>query len=177
MSQLLDVRAADNRISVSRLLTIHRTAHGKRFIRYSMVSVVAVVVAQAGLTLIYGVFRLPSAVWSNVIAQVISTVPAYYLNRRWVWGRGGRSHWRREILPFWIVSLAALAASIVSVGFAQNWGKGHHLHHVALTVLIDGASLATFGVLWIVKYLSFHSFFHIDDIPGIGRPSVDGRIA
>jgi len=148
-----------------RFEALSRAPQVVRVVRFAMVSAVAVLVAQGGLTLIYGVFRLPSAVWSNIIAQVISTVPAYYLNRKWVWGKSGRSHWVKEVVPFWAVSLGALGLSIVSVAYAEAWGHRHHLHHGALTALVDIASLVTFAMLWVVKFVSFHKLFHSTHAP------------
>ena len=66
-----------------------RAASPARWLRYGLVSVVAVLAAQAGLLFGYGVMR-----WSTTAAVVfslaVSIVPAYELNRRYVW-RAGRA--------------------------------------------------------------------------------------
>ena len=60
------------------------------------------------------------AVAANVVANVVATVPSYVLNRRWVWGRGGRSHFWREVMPFWVLSFIGLAFSSPPVWLASE---------------------------------------------------------
>ena len=45
---------------------------------------------------------------ANVIAVCCGIVPSYFANRHWVWGRAGRSDFVREVVPFWVLSLAGL---------------------------------------------------------------------
>ena len=40
-----------------------------------------------------------SEVPANILANVLATIPSYWLNRRWVWGKGGKSHFWREVGP------------------------------------------------------------------------------
>ena len=45
---------------------------------------------------------------ANVLAVMLSAVPVFLLNKRWVWGQRGRPSLRREILPFWGFTLLGL---------------------------------------------------------------------
>ena len=42
------------------------------------------------------------------LAVLIASLPAYLLNRAWVWNKGGAHSFTREVLPFWIMSLLGL---------------------------------------------------------------------
>ena len=39
------------------------------------------------------------------LVSVVS-IPAFLLNKYWVWGKRGRAHMRREVLPFWLFTVA-----------------------------------------------------------------------
>ena len=128
-------------------------AHG---LRYSMVSVVNVVIGQALLFVLLRLF-----VWStdwtndvswtiaNIVAVSFGSVPAYYLNRAWVWGKRGRSHFTREVLPFWGFAFAGLITSTVAVNIAAG------LTNVKIVANI--ANIAAFGLLWVVKFFVLDS--------------------
>jgi|SRR5579872_136416 len=142
---------------------LYHTPTGKKLFRYTMVSVVSTAVSQFTLFFVYGVLQLLSGVWSNVLANAVATIPSYYLNRQWVWGKTGRSHLGKEVVPFWALSFAGMGLSTLSVGAAEHWGK-HHFHHFGLTVLVLGANLGAFGVLWVAKFLIFNRMFHVHPV-------------
>jgi putative flippase GtrA len=146
-----------------RVWRLYHTPTGKKLLRYTMVSVISTGVSQFTLFIVFGVLQLLGGVWSNVIANAVATIPSYYLNRKWVWGKTGRSHLGREVAPFWALSFAGMALSTLSVAGAEHWGK-QHFHHFGLTVLVLGANLAAFGVLWIGKFLIFNRMFHVHPV-------------
>jgi putative flippase GtrA len=117
---------------------------GTKAIKYSMVSVVAVGCTQVLLVLCHGILAV-EATTSNIIAVCLASIPAFVLNRRWVWGRTGPSHFTREVLPFWGFSLVGLLLSTLLVAIAQHWSDS--------TVLISGANITAFGMLWVAKFL------------------------
>ncbi len=63
---------------------------GALAIKYSMVSVVGVVITQTLLVLLVGILG-HDPTWSNVVAVMITAVPVFLLNKRWVWSHDGRS--------------------------------------------------------------------------------------
>ncbi len=123
-------------------------AHG---LRYSAVTVINVVIGQV---LLFAAVRLFSwgttwdtdTAWTvaNIVSVSIGTLPAYYLNRMWVWGKRGRSHLTREILPFWGFAFAGLILSTLAVNFAANLTE--------VKIVANIANLVAFGVLWIAKF-------------------------
>jgi len=132
-----------------------------KLFRYVAGSVITTIVSFGVLTLVYGVFRWWGAVPSTVFANVVATVPAYWLNRTWTWGKAGRSDLWREVVPFWVLSIAGIAISIVTAALAADLGRSHHLHRMTEVVVVDGANLAAYGVLFIGKYLVFNRLFRV----------------
>lgn len=145
--------------SLVRLWRLCRTPHVVKLIRYATVSAISALVSLLVLTLVYGVLRLWSAVPSTLFANIVAGFPSYYLNRQWVWGKTGRSHLWREVLPFWTLSIAGIALSIVTAALARDFGQRHHLEHLVFTAVVVGANIAAFGLLWVLKFLIFNRIF------------------
>jgi putative flippase GtrA len=129
-------------------------------LKYSAVSIINVVVGQ-GLLILFGIlFHLP---WlANVLAVSISAVPAYYLSRAWVWGKSGRSHLTKEVLPFWGFAFAGLILSTVAVAVATNaLGIADTPRDQLTTIqkLVPNlANMFAFGVLWVVKFFVLDAY-------------------
>lgn len=117
---------------------------GALAVKYSMVSVVGVTMTQVLLVLFIGILdRHPVA--SNVVAVSVTAIPVFFLNKRWVWSADGKISFRREVLPFWVFTLAGLLLSTGLVAIANSLSDSH--------VLVMAANLAGFGVLWVAKFL------------------------
>ena len=114
-----------------------------KLLRYSGVSTVAVVITQTCLWFGLVVTKWPAVV-ANVVAVSLGAIPAYLLNRSWVWGRKDSHSVRDEILPFWLYNLAGLAISSTLVTLADLWW--------ASTALVMSANLVAFAVLWLGKF-------------------------
>ena len=121
-----------------------------KLLRYSGVSAVAVVVTQTCLWFGLVVTKWPAVV-ANVVAVSLGAIPAYLLNRSWVWGRKDSHSVRDEILPFWLYNLAGLAVSSTLVALADLWW--------ASTALVMSANLAAFAVLWLGKFFILEKYF------------------
>lgn len=134
----------DQWVPVATLVDLARSHHGRKALKYSMVSVVAVACSQAILvfcSVVLGWDPVPS----NVTAVTVSSVPSYLLNRAWVWGRTGSHDVLREVVPFWIFAFVGLGFSTLLVHFASAWSEA--------TIMTSIANLTAFGVLWVAKYL------------------------
>jgi putative flippase GtrA len=123
-----------------------------KLIRYSGVSAVSTATGLTVLGVLVGVFGFP-AVWSNVIATSVGTVPSFELNRRWVWARRGAPSIRREVVPFCVLSFISLAWSTLAVKYGASWADTHHLHRVARTLVVETANVAAFGSAWVVQFV------------------------
>ena len=127
-------------------------------LRYCLVAAVNVVVGQTLLFVLQSSMR-PS--WANVIAVALSSVPAYYMNRSWVWGKRGKSHWKKEVLPFWLFTVAGLALSTIAIWVVHKFTDGK--------LVINFIQLVAFGILWVVRFFVLDRLFHVevfeDDTP------------
>jgi len=134
----------------------------RRLIKFGAVSAVAVAVSQTTLLVTFGILHWDARP-SNLTAFVLSTIPSFELNRRWTWRRGGRTHVRRELIPFWVLAFVGLLVSDLATNFAASASEDLTTR-TAQTLVVMGASLATYGMLWLVKFaLLDHLVFHDRD--------------
>jgi putative flippase GtrA len=147
---------------LERLWSLYHTPAGKKMFRYVAQSAATTLFSFAVLGLVYGVFRLWTEVPSTVFANCVATVPSYFLNRNWVWGKSGRSHLLKEVVPFWVASVVGIVLSIFTASEARHLGLTYFPHHHGIrTGLVEGANLLAFGLLWIVKFLVFNRLFRV----------------
>ena len=135
------------------LLARARTPGGKKMIRYSLVSVVSVIVSQVVLFLAQSFW---SARTSNIVAVCVSAIPSYYLNRAWAWGKTGKSHLMKEIVPFWSLAFIGLVFSTWAADFAESYAHSHIGSDLGTKLVVNGAALGAFGVLWVGKFIIFN---------------------
>jgi putative flippase GtrA len=121
--------------------------------KFVAVSFIGTVISQSLIVLFKGQWDWNGGV-ANLVAVCSSAVPSYYLNRAWVWGKRGSSSIAREVLPFWIMTLAGLALSTVLAYVADRiWDT---------TIAVNIANLAGFGVLWVLKFLVLDQYVFSD---------------
>ncbi len=145
--------------SVEKLWEFARSAEGVKLFKYTLVSAISALTSIVLLALIYGVLRLWTEVPSVLVADILAGIPAYFLNRQWVWGKSGRSHVWREVVPFFVVSITGIGFAIVTASLARNYADAHDLHHLARTVLVVGANIGAFALVWFAKYLFLNRLF------------------
>ena len=141
-----------------RILGLRRllgTPVGRKLLRYSATSVICLIMSETLLLLFSGVVGW-SAGWSSTLATGIATVPAYFLNRQWVWSRRGRSHLRREIVPFWALAIIGWAVATFSVKLTDSSVDQHHVGGQEKLAFIGATYLAAYGVLWVAKFVLFN---------------------
>lgn len=122
--------------------------------RYVATSGFGVVSTQILLFLFLHVFDWKPLV-ANFVAVTLISVPAFMLNKYWVWGKRGRAHMRREVLPFWIFTVAGWALSSVAVVVVANATKNPDVESLkdGNKYAVQAANIAGFGILWVLKYL------------------------
>src|SRR6516164_1790230 len=99
------------RSRVDRFVAWSKTHEGRKLIRFTCVSGVSTATSQLLLLLIFGVLHLWGVVASTFVANACATIPSYYLNRTWTWGKRGRSHLVKEIIPFWAMSALGIVCA------------------------------------------------------------------
>ncbi len=136
-------------LSPTALLAHSRTEAGKRMIRYTATSGIGVVGTQILIVLFYRGIKLQE-VQSNLASTMCMAIPAFALNKYWVWGKRGRARLRREVLPFWAFTVAGWVLSTAAVAFVSGMAEPQSNEQ---TILVMAASIAGFGALWILKYI------------------------
>lgn len=116
----------------------------RKLARYSAASLVGVTVGQTSLFVFYQLLDLAAAL-ANFLAVAISSVPAYLINRYWVWQKTSRNDLRREIVPFWGMAFLGLILSTIAVTVVDD--------RTDRAPAILAANLGGFGVLWVAKFL------------------------
>ena len=151
-------------LSPRALLETSRTPAGRKMVRYSLVSVISVIVSQVVLFFAQSFW---SARTSNIIAVCVSAVPSYYLNRAWAWGKTGKSHLMKEIVPFWSLALLGLVFSTWAADFADSTARHHMGSDLGVKLVVNAAALAAFGVLWIGKFFIFNRLMFVHPEPSL----------
>jgi len=118
--------------------------------RYAAVSVVSTLTSLTTLGLLVGVVGF-EALWANLVATAVGTVPSFELNRRFVWRRRGPASLRRQVVPFTALSFAGLALSSLTIRVAS--GLSAHAGRAGHTAAVEVASVAAFGSLWLVQFV------------------------
>jgi putative flippase GtrA len=126
-----------------------------------MTSVITTGVSLSVLGLVFGVLRLWSEVPSTIFANVCAAFPSYWLNRRWAWGKAGRSHVLKEVLPFWVMSAASIAFSMIGAALARYVGHRLQLDHLEQTALVLFANVTSFAIFWVLKLMVFNRTFKV----------------
>jgi putative flippase GtrA len=118
-------------------------------IRYASTSLIMVALTQILIIAFVEVIGW-DAVPGNLASTMIVSIPAFLTNKYWVWGKSGRARIRREVIPFWVFTVAGWGLSTLAVALAANNTEEETFVHL-VAVLI--ASIAGFGILWVLKYL------------------------
>jgi len=137
------------------------TGTGRKLLRYILASVANVIVAEVVLAFAFGILHW-SARLANVAAAVVAAIPAYWLARRWVWGRSGRSHLFKEVLPFWTLALVGLVLTTWVAGVAERVGADVTAGRLGQTLIVMGSILGVSGVFWVARFLLLNGVLFAD---------------
>jgi putative flippase GtrA len=149
--QTMDLGSPPVQTTPQGALKFFRTESGKRWLMFGTVSGVAIATAWMTTIVARTVFDqslLSSQIWS----VAISTIPAFLLSRYWVWAKDGRVSMRREVLPFWVLSIIQFFISTAVVTVADGWIKRSFSSDSAQTAALLVLSLGIYGVMWFGKF-------------------------
>lgn len=138
------------------------THQGKKLVRYTMVSGSSTVVSFVAIAVFYGFKIIPSVLLSTLAGNLVASIPAYQLNRRWTWGKRGKSHFRNEIVPFWTLTFMGIGLSQLGALWARHEVRAHHWSHLLNTGLVTFTNLGSFAVFWVLKLVVFNRIFRVD---------------
>jgi putative flippase GtrA len=152
-----------------------RSDSGRKLVRYGLASVINVVVAEAVLAFAFGVLAWPAR-RAAVLAAVVAAFPAYWLARRWVWGRSGRSHLMKEIVPFWALALFGMVLNTWVAGVAETVGARVTASRLGQTVILMGSVLGVSMAFWAVRFFLLNGILFADPAGAPPtEPSLSGR--
>ncbi|RSM34985.1 GtrA family protein [Amycolatopsis balhimycina DSM 5908] len=131
--------------------TAEKTRRGwARLARAATTSVAATVLSQVVLLAVLATGGVPAL--ASTLAWAAGAVLNFLVTRRWVWGRTGRPRVRRELLPY----LAVIGlGGLISIGLTTLAGSlltRADLPHFWWVVLVDGAYIAGYALVFAVKF-------------------------
>ena len=122
----------------------------RKLIKYGSVSAISTATSLTILGVLVGLANFP-AIWANVIATSIATVPSFELNRRWVWAQDGQRSLVRQAAPYFLLSFAGLVLSTLAVHLASAaTSDATRLFH---TAAVELANVAAYGALWVIQFV------------------------
>jgi putative flippase GtrA len=127
-----------------------------------------VIVAEAVLAFAFGLLHW-SARSAAILAASVAAVPAYWLARTWVWGRSGRSHLLKEVLPFWALAGVGLVLTTWTAGVAEHAGARVTESRLGQTIILMGSVLAVSGLFWVVRFVLLNSILFANREPHDGH--------
>jgi putative flippase GtrA len=176
---------------VARLITAVqgklRTTVGKRFRRFAVAAVAAVVASQTTLAVCLGGLH-----WSPVrsaLAAWVAGAGTSYLVSRWAWERRGMPHPVKETLPFWVVAVGAAIVLTTTTKFASERALAMGLSGTQRLLFVGAAYFVANCVTFVTRFMIFHYVLFADraarpataadgpGIPGTGvrsGPPADG---
>ena len=149
------------------LVAWSQSHQGRKIIRFTSVSIVSTAVSFTSIAVFYGFHIISGVLWATVAGNLVATLPSYYLNRSWTWGKRGRSHFRKEIIPFWSMSFLGIGVSILGATWARAMVRDHLWSHLANTALVSSTNVASFGLFWVLKMMVFNRIFHVHPLEEI----------
>ena len=131
-----------------------RTEAGKRFSRFALVAVVAVITSQVVLGLLTGPVNLTAGA-SGVIASMTAALVSYLLSR-WAWERTGRPDLLRETVPFWLVSAAVWGILGLTSHYASVFAHAEGYTHIKKHLVVQGAYFLMNCITFVARFVFFH---------------------
>ena len=130
------------------------TEAGKRFTRFLLVALVAVITSQVVLGLLTGPVNLTAGA-SGVIASMTAALVSYLLSR-WAWERTGRPDLLRETVPFWLVSAAVWGILGLTSHYASVFAHAEGYTHFKKHLVVQGAYFLMNCITFVARFVFFH---------------------
>jgi len=118
--------------------------------KYVLVTIVNIGINQVVLYTANTQFGL-SGGWASLVAALVGTGPAYFLSRRWVWGKTGPHSFRGEVAPFLAIALLGL---LLSGALAELAGRAF-----GAGLAVNAGNLLGYFVVWVLKFALLDRLF------------------
>ncbi len=154
----------------ARIRTINawtKSTDGKKLTRYFLGSVVTTGASFVWIAVMYGFKIIPGVIWATLTGNLVAVIPSYYWNRAYVWGKRGRSHFRREIVPYWTMAFLGIAFSQLGAFWVRSEVHSHDWSRLVSTAMVAGMNVLSFAIFFLLKLAVFNRIFHV------ARPHVE----
>lgn len=131
-----------------------------RFSKFTASSILSTLLSQATLTGLYG-WGHTSATIASLVAFVVGAIPNFLINWKWTWRRNGRPALVRELLPYVVIIVAGGLAATGLTTLTDHVIAPLLTNHVWRTVILDIVYLASYAVLFVVKFALLNKVFAI----------------
>lgn len=136
-------------------------------IRYTLSSVITTGVSFSAILITYGFHIIHGIIAATLFGNLLAVIPSYYLSRAWAWGKRGKSHFMKEVVPYWAMALFGIAFSLLFASWAKYLVHSHHWSHLVNTGLVGCVNVLSFAIFWVLKMLLFNRIFHTDKLHDI----------
>jgi putative flippase GtrA len=123
----------------------------RRISRYLLTSGVSTVVSEVTLIAVLAVRLLPAPA-AAMAATVTGGMVSYALSRYWIWADADRRRAGLQLMLYWAVAAAGMLLAAAATDLMADHATGSHPARVAEAA---AAYLATYGLLWIAKFLVY----------------------
>jgi putative flippase GtrA len=146
---------------------------GRRFARFILVALAAVVSSQVALVIFLDGAGMGAGA-SGALAGVVGALVSYVLSR-WAWERKGRPHVLKETLPFWIVSVAAWIVLGLATKLGVHLATSIPHHSLKWHLVVNGTYLGANVLTFLARFVIFHYVLFADrgsstGADGVGMP-------
>jgi len=162
--------------SLSDVLAWSKTHQGKKLIRYTLSSVITTAISFSTIVIVYGFHIISGIIAATLCGNLVAVIPSYYLSRAWAWGKRGRSHWLKEVIPYWTMSIAGIAFSMLGASLVKRLVHTEHLTHIESTIAVAGMNLVSFAIFWVLKVLLFNKIFHTNKLEDIEEHLIEEEV-
>lgn len=131
-----------------------QTSVGKRFSRFILVAVAAVIASQLTLTICLGPLGV-TAGKSAIAAWFVGAAVSYVLSR-WAWERKGKPNLLKETLPFGVVAIGTAIVLTLTTKWANQQAISMNLSHAQRVLFVDAAYFLANCVTFLTRFLIFH---------------------
>ncbi|HKN95562.1 MAG TPA: GtrA family protein [Pseudonocardiaceae bacterium] len=131
-----------------------------RFSKFTASSVLSTLLSQVTLTGLYG-WEHTSATIASLVAFVVGAIPNFLINWKWTWRRNGRPALLRELLPYVVIIVAGGLAATGLTTLTDHVIAPLLTNHAWRTVLLDVVYLASYAVLFVVKFALLNKVFAV----------------
>ncbi len=136
-----------------RVRVLLSTGRWRLWLRYGASSVIAGLISEGTFALAFWLGAGPTA--ASLIAFVAGAVPNYLMNRYWAWSRRDRIGGARELLPYLVIIVSTALVATAITNAADVLVRSRVASHLGQTVLVSLAFLATYGVMFVIKFFLF----------------------